>query len=379
MELWTVLYLVSLLNMACCLLESSYIVRLNKLSFEDAQNYCKPGSFLTNIPNEKDMEKILKTIWDINSKSTTSFWIGLKRDKGTCVQQQLPLKGFFWTVDNSTQSDVKTWKTQPTGTCSHLRCGLLSVEYSDSGTKSNGFVDTACKQEHPFICKRNIKLTCSRPEILNTHDMIEPINDPYTCQIVCRSGARFNLTCSKDLVWTLVGNENMNISQLCQECNKGYRTDASGNCVDVNECEELKPCEHKCQNTEGSYKCLCSYNDDGICNGPSKPPTTNRKNYEYSNINRGKSRLTQPTFLPTDDVRMHETVIHIEESSGDISNIVVPVIIALLIFIVLLVIVAAIVKGCQRRRSIKPAKRKAEAVPLNGFSSKEKVNEKEET
>uniref|UniRef100_A0A8C2L1Z4 C-type lectin domain containing 14A n=1 Tax=Cyprinus carpio TaxID=7962 RepID=A0A8C2L1Z4_CYPCA len=379
MELSMGLYLLSLLNMARCLRESSYTVHLSKFSFENAQNYCKPGSFLTNIPNEKEMAKILKTIWDMNSKTATSFWIGLKRDKGICVEQHLPLKGFYWTVDNSTQSNVETWKTKPRDTCANLRCGLLSVEYSDSGTKSNGFEDAACKQEHPFICKRNIKLACSRPEILDTHDMIEPINDPYTRQIVCRSGARFNLTCSKDLVWTLVGNENMNISQLCQECKKGYRTDASRNCVDVNECEELKPCKHKCLNTEGSYKCLCSYNDDGICNGPSKPPTTNLKNYEYSNINRGKSGLTQPTSLPNDDVRMHETVKHIEKSSGDISNIVVPVIIALLIFIVLLVIVAAIVKGCLMRRSRKLARRKAEAVALNGSSSTVKVNEKEET
>ncbi len=378
MELWMGLYLVSFFNMARCLLESSYTVDLNKLSFENAQNYCKPGSFLTNIPNEKEMDKILKTIWDMNNKTTTSFWIGLKKDKGICVEQHLPLKGFYWTVDNSTQSDVKTWKTKASDTCANVRCGLLSVEYSDSGAKSNGFVDATCKQEHPFICKRNVKLACPRPEIVSTHDMIEPSNDPYTRQIVCLSGARFNLTCSKDLVWTLISGKNVDISQLCLECQKGYRRDASGNCVDVNECEESKPCEQGCQNTEGSYKCLCSYNDDGICNGSSKPPTTNLKNNEYSNINRGKSVLTQPTSLP-DDVRINETVEHTDKSAGDISNILVPVIIALLIFIVLLVIVAAIMKGCLRRRTIKLAQRKAEAVALNGSSSMEKVNEKEET
>ncbi|XP_058605530.1 C-type lectin domain family 14 member A [Onychostoma macrolepis] len=374
MELWTGLYLVSFLNVARCLLESSYTVHLNKLSFENAQNYCKPGSFLTNIPNEKEMVKILKTIWDMNNKTTTSFWIGLKKDKGTCVEQRLPLKGFFWTVDNSTQSDVNTWKTNPSSTCAYLLCGLLSVEYSDSGAKSNGYVDTTCRQEHPFICKRNVKLVCPRPEILSTHDMIEPSNDPYTRQIVCPSGTMFNLTCSKDLVWTLVGSKNVDISQLCLECQKGYRRDASGGCVDVNECDESKPCEQGCLNTEGSYKCLCSYNDDGICNGSSKPPTTNQKNNEYSSINRGKSMPTQPTSLP-DDVRINEK----SKSAGDISNIVVPVIIALLIFIVLLVIVAAIVKGCLRRRTIKLARRKVEAVALNGSSSMEKVNEKEET
>ncbi|KTG34827.1 hypothetical protein cypCar_00033562 [Cyprinus carpio] len=366
MELWTGLYLVSFLNMACCLPESSYTVHLIKDSFENAQNYCKPGSFLTNIPNEKEMDKILKTIWDMNNKTTTSFWIGLKKDKGICFEKNLPLKGFYWTVDNSTQSDAKTWKTQPESTCANVRCGLLSVEYSDSGAKSNGFVDAGCKQKYPFICKRNVKLMCPRPEILATHDMIEPSNDPYTRQIVCPSGARFNLTCSKDLIWTLVGDKNVDISQLCMECKKGYRRDASGNCVDVNKCDESKPCQQPCLNTEGSYKCLCSDNEDGICNGSAN-----------SNINRGTSVLTQPTSLP-DDVRMNATDVNIDKSAEDISNIIVPVIIALLIFIVLLVIVAAIVKGCLRRRSIKLTPRKAEAVALNGSSSMEKVNEKEE-
>lgn len=87
--------------------------------------------------------------------------------------------------------------------------------------------------------------------------------------------------------------------------------------------------------------------------------------------------LTQPTSLPV-DARMNETDVHTDKSAEDISNIIVPVIIALLIFIVLLVIVAAIVKGCLRRRSIKLTRRKAEAVALNGSSSMEKVNEKEE-
>lgn len=353
MEFWTGLYLLSFLNMACCLPESYYTVHLNKRSFIDAEKYCLPGSFLTNIPNAKEMEKILKTIWDKNNKTANSFWIGLNKDKGTCVKPDLPLKGFKWTVDNTIQSDVTKWKTEPLQTCTDARCGLLLVEYGESGVTSSGFLDATCRQEHPFICKRNIKVECPRPDISGTHDIIQRSNDPFTCEIVCSSGANFTLTCSKDLVWTVVGNENMNISQLCQECKKGYRRDSSGNCVVVNKCEESKPC-------------------DG-----SKPPTTDLTPLK-PNVNTGKSVLTKPTSLP-DDVRMNDTDVHIEESAGDVSNIIVPAIIALLIFIVLLVIVAAIVKGCLRRRSRNLAQRKAEAVALNGSSSMEKVNEKEET
>ncbi|XP_077095049.1 C-type lectin domain family 14 member A [Siphateles boraxobius] len=377
MEFWMRIYLISFLNMACCLPESSYTVHLNKLSFDTAQSHCLPGSFLTNIQKEKEMEKILKTIWDKNNKTATSFWIGLKKYKGACFRKDLPLKGFFWTVDNSTQSDVKMWETEPSNTCTDIRCGLLSVKYGETAATSIGFVDATCRQEHPFICKRNVKVTCRRPVIFGTHDIIDYSNDKDTCYVLCGSGANFTLKCSNDLVWTVSGNKNMDILQLCLECEKGYRRDASGSCVDVNECEESKPCTHRCLNTEGSYKCACSDNDKDDCDG-SKLPTTDLKSNDYSNVIRGKSVLTQPTSLP-DDVRMNKTDVNIEENAGDVSNIIVPVIIALLIFIVLLVIVAAIVKGCIRRRSTKLSRRKAEAVALNGSSSMEKVNEKEET
>ncbi|XP_067310773.1 C-type lectin domain family 14 member A [Pseudorasbora parva] len=348
MEFWTGLYLMSFLNMACCLPKSSYTVHFNKLSFENAQKKCLPGGFLTDILNKKEMEKILKTIWDKNDKTATSFWIGLKKNKGVCVKKSLPLKGFYWTANNSTHSEVNVWKTNPSDTCTEARCGLLSVEYSHSGATSSGFVDATCRQEHTFICKRNVAMVCPRPNILGIHDIIYS-NDPYTCKVVCSSGASFNLTCSKDLVWTVDGNENISdISQICLECKEGYRRDASGNCA-------------------------CSDKNEDVCDGL-EPSTTD----DYSNDNRGKSLLNQPTSLP-DDVSTNETGVHIEEKAGDISNIIVPVIIALLIFIVLLVIIAAIVKGCLRRRSAKLAPRKTATVALNGSSVMEKANEKEET
>lgn len=351
----------------CSLKLSSYTVHLNKNSFTYAQNYCKPGSFLTDIPDKKEMDKILKTIWDKTNRTAASFWVGLKKDKGVCVKQDLPLKGFYWTVDNSTQSEASIWKSEPSHTCTDVRCGLLSVEYGNSGVTNSGFKDATCKQQHPFICKRKMETACRRPQIHDTKYIIDYPEDPYTCQVVCNSGANYTLTCSHDLVWTIVGKENIDVFQLCLECKIGYRRDASGNCEDVNECEESDLCKHGCKNTDGSY----------ICDEP-KLPTTHLKSHEYSHNDEDKSVQPQPTVL-SEDVRMNGTGVQIEESVGDISNIIVPVIIALLIFIVLVVIVAAIVKGCLRRRTIKRARRKAEAVALNGSSSMEKVNEKEET
>nr|XP_055028801.1 C-type lectin domain family 14 member A [Misgurnus anguillicaudatus] len=344
MELQTGLYLVSFLNLVHSFPEALYSVHPNKLSFEEAQDFCKPGGYLANVRDGQDFDRIQKAIWDTYNKSVTSFWIGLKKKKGLCVLPSKPLRGFHWTTEDSEDFHEITWKGNPMHTCTEERCGLLSVTYS---TRSIGLMDSACKQKHPFICQRNVQKTCHPPSIFGTHDIIDNPNDPYTRQVTCSSGATFTLTCSMDLMWIVKGNENVDVSQLCLQCNSGYRRDASGNCVDINECSDKNACRESTTLTP-------DLKSDGVS------PT-------YFNVNKDASLR--------DDVNTNGTAVEIEEHNGDISNIVVPVIIALLILAVVLVIIAAIVKCCLHRRSVKRAKRKAEAVALNGSSSTEKDHE----
>ena len=40
-------------------------------------------------------------------------------------------------------------------------------------------------------------------------------------------------------------------------CPRGYEFNSSGQCKDVNECDEMTDCEQLCQNTEGSFHCTC--------------------------------------------------------------------------------------------------------------------------
>ena len=40
-------------------------------------------------------------------------------------------------------------------------------------------------------------------------------------------------------------------------CPRGYALHSSGQCVDVDECDETTDCQHTCQNTEGSFHCTC--------------------------------------------------------------------------------------------------------------------------
>ena len=49
---------------------------------------------------------------------------------------------------------------------------------------------------------------------------------------------------------------NTETSYLCG-CPRGYAYNSSGQCKDVDECDEMTDCEHTCQNTEGSFHCTC--------------------------------------------------------------------------------------------------------------------------
>ena len=41
-------------------------------------------------------------------------------------------------------------------------------------------------------------------------------------------------------------------------CPRGYALHSSGQCKDVDECDETTNCQHTCQNTEGSFHCTCN-------------------------------------------------------------------------------------------------------------------------
>lgn len=349
-----------------------YSVDLDSHFFNDAQNLCAHNGFLANMPNEEETENILKVIEDKRDTTATSFWIGLKKERTQCVQGDLPLKGFHWIVDNSTEFYLDKWKEEPQSTCTNTLCGLLSVEYSGSKLVSWGFTSKLCTKKYPFICKhkgssKNI-LCSSKPAILGDHDITEKKSDPYTLWVSCNGTDLFTLTCSKSTrEWKLVGGTETEIQGLCLKCKNGYKKDKDGKCVDVDECKQSNNCTVHCFNTEGSYTCGSSVTD-ATMKAPDKPTSsTMYKKKEFS-----------PSSKPDVDSTA-EILVHIEESTGDLSNIVIPLIIALLIFVVLIVIIVAIVKYCLMRRARKRAKERAaalkESVALNGSDSMEKVNE----
>ena len=60
--------------------------------------------------------------------------------------------------------------------------------------------------------------------------------------------------------------ENTNDSYTC-DCAIGYAMNSSGNCVDINECDNEINCQQSCMNTEGSYSCICDKGHQLASNG----------------------------------------------------------------------------------------------------------------
>lgn len=369
-----------------------YSVNLDSLSFDDAQKLCASDGSLANMPDQEETSKILKVIEDKRARTSTSFWIGLKKDRTWCVQANLPLKGFYWTVDNSTKLEFNKWKEEPSATCTNALCGLISVEYGDSKLVSWGLAAKPCTKKFPFICKHkgsSKNITCSSPpQILGHHDITHKQNDPYTLWVSCHSTDTFTLTCSRNTgEWKLVGGTETDILGLCLECENGYKKDRDGNCVDVDECSRSNNCKFNCINTSGSYSCICfddmnnfHSEDSEICMKAnmslfmSATDATNKVQDKPASSSMDKKSSPQPAVYSTT-----ESGVHAKESTRDVSDIVIPLIIALLIFVVLVVIIVAIVKYCHMRSSRKRAKKRAaalkESIALNGSDSMEKVNE----
>ncbi|XP_026789505.3 C-type lectin domain family 14 member A [Pangasianodon hypophthalmus] len=390
MDYWTGLCFVNFLIVVSGSPDSThfYSVDLDMHPFEAAQTLCASDGSLANMPDSEETSKILKVIQGKGDNTSTSFWIGLKKDKKKCVQKDFPLKGFHWIVDNSTKSDLE-WKEEPSGTCTSALCGILSVEYRGSTIANWGLAAKSCTKKFPFICKHkglSKNIACSsQPLIFGRHDITNKMMDPSTLWVSCNGTDTFTLTCSKSTgEWKLVGGSETDIEGLCLECEKGYKKNKDGICVDIDECKQSNNCKFNCINTQGSYSCL--YVDD-MNNVHSEDSEIFKKTQTATDAtnkvqDKPTSYFMDKKYPPSSQPATYsttESAVLIEQSTGDLSNIVFPLIIALLIFVVLVVIIVAIVKYCLMRSARKQAKKRAaalkESVALNGSDSMEKVNE----
>ncbi|XP_031698361.1 latent-transforming growth factor beta-binding protein 4-like [Anarrhichthys ocellatus] len=82
------------------------------------------------------------------------------------------------------------------------------------------------------------------------------------------------LRCSgRPAVWRLLDDSPADFTTVCRLCDSGFRKDASGTCVDVDECSSAL-CRFSCLNTVGSFRCFCSDDDENDKNSPACAETT---------------------------------------------------------------------------------------------------------
>ncbi|XP_076834630.1 C-type lectin domain family 14 member A [Brachyhypopomus gauderio] len=389
MDYQTGLYFLNFMTVVFSINSNFYAIHLDKALFEEAQTSCEEDAgFLTNMPNDEEISEILKAIHNKGDQNSTTFWIGLKKDKGVCVEEDIPLKGFHWTVDNTADFVVNKWKEKPKSTCTNGLCGQLSVEYRGTVIVSWGLAASHCKQKYAFICKQERKgdiKPCPEPQMQTTYDIIRKNKDPYTLQITC-SGKTFTLTCSKSShKWKLVDRPETDISEICLECQKGYKKNVNGTCEDIDECEQSHTCKYICTNTQGSYECGCMDDMGNFHKEDSEKCRTAKIMPPFpspvDDMERTPtSHAVERQHPPTTNGTSNSTVIYTEDSSESTSKILVHMIVALLILVVLMVLIAAMARCCYMKRSKNLAKRRAESskegVALNGSDSVEKVNEK---
>ncbi|XP_042370732.1 C-type lectin domain family 14 member A [Plectropomus leopardus] len=182
--------------------------------------------------------------------------------------------------------------------------------------------------------------SCPSPSDIRIRSISPDYKNSSRIQVECWSNVQVELRCTgHPAQWRLPDDSHPNFTAVCVPCNRGFQKDASGLCVDIDECSGGRPCRHACLNTEGSFRCVCS--------------DQNGKQHDE-----GSPKCA-------------------DEAAA--AGFLIPVLAAVAALVVLLVVVAVTVKCCLMRRSKKRAMKKAEKMAMKSKDSKdsfETANEK---
>ncbi|XP_042292716.1 C-type lectin domain family 14 member A isoform X1 [Thunnus maccoyii] len=157
-----------------------YILNRNEVSFDQAKIKCSPG-VLTTLATKQEVADVLQLVSSGSplEKTRFTYWVGLQKPKNECIVSELPLKGFKWMADGGEEMEMSRWKEEPKGTCTTVRCAVLTGELNRSTVSSWGLLSVSCKTESQFICKLADGQTVRRPEDL-TPEPATPESKPPT-------------------------------------------------------------------------------------------------------------------------------------------------------------------------------------------------------
>lgn len=356
----------------------SYIPHHIQLTFDKATAVCSPGH-LTTLATKRELDTILELISaSPPSQDGLTFWVGLRKANKDCVVRELPLRGFKWTADGSEATQVSRWAVEPEETCVAVQCAALRAHANGSTITKWALIPVHCKMQHWFICKHQGSLTPkppmpTAPNLVPTSAELEPrrptpTSDKKTTEIPnidvepsqepdfhsgsepdggCPPGSfsqlrswiinpgRIEVECwahrvlvevhcsGQPALWRLLDGSVANFTSICAPCDNGFRRSSLGKCEDVDECSgSSAPCRNTCQNTPGSYRCVCT-GENG-------------------------------------DVVSEDSPMCKDTGKGVASGLLIPLLVALGALVVLVVLVAVTIKCCMMRRSKRRAAKKKE-------------------
>uniref|UniRef100_A0A8D0A7U4 C-type lectin domain-containing protein n=1 Tax=Sander lucioperca TaxID=283035 RepID=A0A8D0A7U4_SANLU len=306
-----------------------YAVHHTSVTFDQAAEHCSPAGVLTTLATEQEVTNVLKVVAVAAAaprRGEFTFWIGLRKLKDGCVVPTLPLRGFKWTKDGSEESQVSRWAEEPKHTCTTTLCAALKGELD--GSNGSGF--------DPVVGSDS----CQPPHIPSARSIsLDRANSSRILVECWSSSAQLELRCSGwPAVWRLKDDSPANFTDICASCDAGFQKDASGNCMDVDECIVGRPCRHSCLNTVGSYRCFCS-DQSGNQHSEDSP----------------------------------------ECAEAATSGVLMVALVAVAALVVLVLVVVVTVKCCLMRQSKKRAMKKAEKMAMDSKDSFETANEKAAT
>ncbi|XP_014908008.1 C-type lectin domain family 14 member A [Poecilia latipinna] len=291
---------------------TKYSLSNSKASFDQAMMNCHPG-VLPSVATQQELQEIFQLLNKSKSfQENTTVWVGLRKLKNRCSTDEQPLRGFKWVENGSQEASAVNWLEKPKLTCAELLCGALRRQHVQAEV-TWGLIPTSCKTHYHFICKGSdahteLQLktspTTSKPASATFRPNV-PISEPESCEhsrdpkhpsirflmadssngnkilVECWSAVKLDLFCSGvPAVWRVLDGSPANFSIICQKCKEGFQKDGSGFCVDVDECSTGNPCKHTCQNTEGSYRCVCADEQDSSCEDAA-PATSDKKSLSH--------------------------------------------------------------------------------------------------